>query len=392
MNVCLISNGYASKLSGGEVHFIRLGNRFAQAGHDVHCFVPSRYPIERLVKPIQVTTYGSALGEHRTSASTLVLFFTYCWRVLQFFRIKEWRRSGVIVFGSHLFHDVLVALFSRHLKRTYVVHIHHIIQEQRRSGLHGLFTKALEAIAFRTIRKQQFIVFTGSETVRAKLLDKYAFEADRVRLSKNGIDLDEIQGIPDPATKVFDIAFCGRLHKTKGILDFVRIAEQLYLAGKRPKCVVVGEGPEREASADLASRLLPPGAITFTGFVDEEVKLATLKSSRVFALPSHEEGWAIVIGEALACGAACVSYRLPDIVPIWGDFVAWVECFDKIKFAQKIGVLLESGPMVDTAATTEFVRTLAWTSILDSELQQIETAFLGAQREFSLKAVNGRHQ
>jgi glycosyltransferase involved in cell wall biosynthesis len=51
--------------------------------------------------------------------------------------------------------------------------------------------------------------------------------------------------------------------------------------------------------------------VCFLGYLPEDQKFAVLKASGVFLFPSYEEGWGIVVAEAMACGLPVVAYDLP---------------------------------------------------------------------------------
>ncbi|MFX0203194.1 MAG: glycosyltransferase, partial [Candidatus Hodarchaeota archaeon] len=98
-----------------------------------------------------------------------------------------------------------------------------------------------------------------------------------------------------------------------------------------------------------------------------------LASSSLFVLPSYEENWAIVIGEAMAAGVPVICYDLPEIRSIWEDKVVWVPKGDKKKFAKKIIEFLdnEHARNVISQVAIQFVKRYDWQKIADEEMKLI---------------------
>jgi glycosyltransferase involved in cell wall biosynthesis len=78
---------------------------------------------------------------------------------------------------------------------------------------------------------------------------------------------------------------------------------------KRNRLIILGEGPERGALVALAQRLGIGERIDLPGYVSNP--FAFLRNCGVFVLSSRWEGFAMVVIEALACGAPIVSTDCP---------------------------------------------------------------------------------
>jgi glycosyltransferase involved in cell wall biosynthesis len=76
------------------------------------------------------------------------------------------------------------------------------------------------------------------------------------------------------------------------------------------------------------------------GFLPEKDKIATLKSSRVFLFPSYEEGWGIVVAEAMACGLPVIAYDLPAYREIFHAGMLRVPVGSVAKFADATKAVL----------------------------------------------------
>jgi glycosyltransferase involved in cell wall biosynthesis len=130
----------------------------------------------------------------------------------------------------------------------------------------------------------------------------------RIDVIPVGIDLDRIIKIA-PAARTTDVLFAGRLIHEKRVdllLNAIAIAKTEV---PMISCAIVGDGPERGTLEDLAATLGLNESVTFTGFVDQDVLTAHMKSSKVFVLPSEREGFGLVIIEANACKLPVISIR-----------------------------------------------------------------------------------
>jgi glycosyltransferase involved in cell wall biosynthesis len=128
----------------------------------------------------------------------------------------------------------------------------------------------------------------------------------------NGIDRARILAIP-PSADRSDVIYTGRLTREKRV-DLLIGAIALLKAEKAGiRCVIIGDGPERERLQQMAYEHGVGEQVTFTGFLASyDEMIARMKASRVFAFPSTREGFGIAALEALACGLALVTVDHPQ--------------------------------------------------------------------------------
>jgi glycosyltransferase involved in cell wall biosynthesis len=75
---------------------------------------------------------------------------------------------------------------------------------------------------------------------------------------------------------------------------------------------IVGHGPARDDLIALADRLGIGDRVVFASGVSDEEILGEYARSKVFALPSEQEGFGIVLVEAMAAGTPVVALKAPD--------------------------------------------------------------------------------
>ena len=85
---------------------------------------------------------------------------------------------------------------------------------------------------------------------------------------------------------------------------------------------VAGDGPEREATIQLASRLNLQDRVHFPGWQDDIQSF--LKTGDLFVLPSRDEPFGIALLEAMACGVPMVSTLCHGPLEILDESVAYL--------------------------------------------------------------------
>jgi len=107
--------------------------------------------------------------------------------------------------------------------------------------------------------------------------------------------------------------YVGRLTPRKG-LDYLLYALKI---ANNVKCVIVGDGPQREHLLSLMRTLGLQDRVIFTGYVPQEDLKHFYAAADFFVLPSLAEGLPLVVLEALATGTPIIASKvagIPDIV------------------------------------------------------------------------------
>lgn len=125
----------------------------------------------------------------------------------------------------------------------------------------------------------------------------------------NGIDFERIEEV-GRSSEESDAVFAGRLVKEKNVDLIVKAVRILRESIPDVRCMIIGDGPEKQALMRLSQSLGVGGNIVFEGFLqDHDEVISRIKSSKVFILPSTREGFGIVVLEANACGIPVVTVR-----------------------------------------------------------------------------------
>ncbi len=134
---------------------------------------------------------------------------------------------------------------------------------------------------------------------------------DAIELIPNGIEFLRIRQIP-PAQRESDVVFAGRLIREKHVDVLIEAIGILARDNPSIKCLVIGDGPEKDNLKEKSTDLGLDRFIRFEGFIDYEMMISLIKSSKVFAFPSTREGFGIAALEGLACGLPLVTIDYPS--------------------------------------------------------------------------------
>ncbi len=241
---------------------------------------------------------------------------------------------------SDLIHDVLPGFLLKLFSRVKWVVVCHWV-----TPLTGRKTRALSALLFFAGNKMGSLLsgyadllLCVSEPTLAKVRKQWWIHNDRTSEVGCGTDLAMASG-GQTSPKQIDAINIKRIALAKGTYDLPEIWRLVRQSLPAARLMICGEGSDEEVTTlrQLIDQAGMKDAIEYPGVIyDQERKYALLHSARVFVLPSYEENWAIVIGEALASGLEVVCYDLPDIRPVWGNSLHWVPVGDKAAFADKV--------------------------------------------------------
>ena len=119
-------------------------------------------------------------------------------------------------------------------------------------------------------------------------------------------------------TERFTVLYAGRLYRRKRVDVLLRAAAELR--GRIPKLEVriVGHGPCAAALRELSRELRLEGTVTWLGDVPRATLVEEYNRASVFCLPSVQEGFGIVLLEAMAAAKPIVASRaaaIPEVAP-----------------------------------------------------------------------------
>lgn len=144
-------------------------------------------------------------------------------------------------------------------------------------------------------------VSVPSQFVADSFLSK-GFPREKLFLNPYGARLERFRPVGEPEPGGFTIVFVGQAGLRKGFLYLLQAFERLSHPQKKLKVIgsVASEIPPLLTKRDLSQ-------VEFVGTVPNAELVQHYSRAHVMVLPSIEEGLAMVIGEALACGCPVVA-------------------------------------------------------------------------------------
>ena len=133
--------------------------------------------------------------------------------------------------------------------------------------------------------------------------------AARILVNPNGVDLCRFSPDGPVADRSDDplIVYVGRLCHQRA--PDVAVAALALMRTPSVRLRLVGDGEDRAAVEALVTALGLDGRVEFSGFRPEPAP--DLRAADVVLIPSRYDGMALILLEAMACGAAIVATRVP---------------------------------------------------------------------------------
>lgn len=176
------------------------------------------------------------------------------------------------------------------------------------SALRGGFWRS----ARRWVARRCERIVAVSEDLKARLVAE-GCPAGRIEVVPMGADLDGLF-VPDGGPRnAAEILFVGRLVPGKGAALLVRALPAVLAACPGATLTLVGGGPERESLAALARRLDIAERVSFLGPLPHAALAERYRRAALLALPSLEEGFGLVLVEAMGCGCPVAASDIPSL-------------------------------------------------------------------------------
>lgn len=236
------------------------------------------------------------------------------------------------------YNDIGGRLLYKKIKVPHVLEIMHITGYPKAGNLKEWFYKILTRI---------FIKWSAKRAKAVRVINKKQTPGF---LKKAGVDEKKIKYIPafyidfsifkpENLEKKYDIVFSGRLVKNKGIFLLLEVVRKI----KNIKLIIVGSGPLENKIKEYIKKNNLEENVVFAGWLPTVQDLAKIyNQSKIFVMPSFNEGGPRVNLEAMACKVPVITTRVGLMLDIIRDnengiFIDWKS--DDI--AEKILLLLK---------------------------------------------------
>jgi alpha-maltose-1-phosphate synthase len=171
-----------------------------------------------------------------------------------------------------------------------------------------------------TLREEKIYDLADAITVPSSFARRSFLElgvpADKVHTIPYGVRLEQFAKISDPSKETFDVLFAGSVSLRKGVPYLLQAFQQVKHRAKRLRCVGA-------ISTDMKQVLdrLPKENVEFLGAIPQSQLPRLMSESHVLVLPSIEDGFGLVMSQALACGCPVLASTNTGSLDLFADGV-----------------------------------------------------------------------
>jgi hypothetical protein len=144
------------------------------------------------------------------------------------------------------------------------------------------------------------VLHHGSEFNRNYILNHYPIARDKIAVHRIGVDLNSRCPSHAVQSSIFTLLSVGRLHPIKNHSFLLLACHSLKTAGVPFRCLLAGDGPEREKLARLISELGLEWEVSLLGQVPPAELSHLYAQADAVVLTSHSEGIPVTLMEAMA--------------------------------------------------------------------------------------------
>ena len=382
-----IANGIVEDklgVSGGEMRFIEVAKGWSKLGYEIDLL--SNPNGKRIC-----SNFGLEVTLHKNKPSGMRSRLNFVYKTIQSPLLPKTLKKydGEIVYSTNeQLYDVLPALIIKILnpKVKWGGVVHWLppwewwIRKESKF-FNSLLFLISERISLYTIGIFGDVILAVSQSTKNQIeKDIFGrFFKHKIRVVSCGVDLEFIKKELEKhknISKKYDGVFMKRIQAVKGVFDLVPIWEGVVKKNPTAKLLIMGSGPDEELLKKLIIEHGLENNIEMAGSVlDMGEKYKKIMESKLFILPSYEENWAIVIGEALASNIPVVTYDLPELHMVWKDHVSYIDVGDISDFSIRINYLLSK---YDTdyykrlqKRGTDYMKQYSWDTISREDLSCI---------------------
>jgi len=351
MKVVAFLNAYTRGLSGGDLRFIEIMKRLEEKRDMELTVVASRLGQdlcrERGLNAVfKVTTQEPEVGN---------VVLLYARRIFSALLLDlEIEKRTVLYSASQFLPDVLPihVLKFKNKNVKWVACVYHIIPHpSKRPGKFSLsnFISFIEQrMSLLLVARCSDMIQTETNFVKYELVRRYRISPAKIIVCQSGINPKVIDNFSWSKGKIYDACFLARLHKSKGIYDLIEAWGCVCKYKEDAKLAIAGGGPIEIVSEvkDRIKNLHLENNVFYLGFLSEVDKYKLLKASKLYVLPSYEEGIPITFGEAMYCGLPIVTYYLPTYLD-YKDYIVSVQLGDIHSLATEILRVLADDALIN---------------------------------------------
>lgn len=370
MRIAYIHDAIYPFIKGGaEKRIYELSRRLAKRGHEIHIFGVRWWGEEPTIEREGVYLHGvcKAMPLYSRDRRSIRGAAKFAKAVLPHL-LKE-RFDVIDCYQAPYLHCFPTKIGALAKRLPLAVTWHEVWREywQKYLGPLGIVGRLMEKTILLGLAD---IIIAVSDQTKNDLIS-LGVKAEKISVVPNGINYEDISKV-SPSAEKFDVVYLGRLIKPKNIDILLKAIGVLKKEFPELKAGIIGDGPEKSNLENLTRELNIQENVKFFGFVEDfDEVVALMKSSKVFVIPSIQEGGAsIVTLEANACGLPTIATDHPLGIDkrliLTGETGFFLNLVPEA-FAEKIQLLLRDEELRNKmgASAMEFAQRYDWDKITD---------------------------
>jgi len=190
-------------------------------------------------------------------------------------------------------------------------------------------------------------IVTVSDFSKRELVEFLGLPPGKVHRIYNGVRSIGTRVTEDQLRERFNlrgplVSYLGRQDPYKNIEGLIRAFARLCETVPRAVRLVIGGKPDPRypEARRLAAALGLADRVVFTGYLDDESRVALIRASSVFVFPSRYEGFGLPPLEAMAEGVPVVASDATSLPEVLGDAAILVSPDDASAMAEAIAAVL----------------------------------------------------
>lgn len=353
MKIAIIYDAIYPWVTGGaEKRIYELGLHLSSRGHEVHLFGIKWWEGNSIIKNEGLILHGVCNSRNlyvngRRSILTALIF-----SIKLFFPLKR-EKFDLIDVNVFPYFSCLTAQLVSKINKTSLIHTWHEVWGQywyTYMGKSGFFGKLIEKLVAK-ISPHNIVV---SSWTKEKLMQLNVPDT-KIVVIPNGVNFKDIFNDISNSKfeyldfnlneKKYDVIFVGRLIKEKNVDILIKSIYQLKKLSPFIRCVIVGEGPEKNTISNIINQLGISENIKLSGFLDYTDLICKIKTSKILVLPSSREGFGMVVIEAFACAVPVITVNEENNAAqslVDNGTNGYVVDLDSKKISLSIGSMLEN--------------------------------------------------
>jgi len=390
MKLLYINNtSFLSEGGGGEERANEITKRLAANGHEVTVLMGKTSPglprrtVNQGRRFRHVTCAPDFVFGHRSLGFFLSRYLFAFASLPVMFRLL-WREEFDVVVETMTPHPTFAVLVAK-LFSVPTIATRHEFFDRSCYDVYDPLTATIQLVVQNFLRVFGYAALIVPTVHVKRKFVAYGVPEKRITVIPNGVEYERYQR-PEINAKNERLVVLGRLTKRKRHARLVRVVRSLRDDGYDVQLDVVGDGPARERLERLVEELDLKEQITFYGFVDEERKIELLNRAELFVFASAQEGFGMVLLEAMAAGLPVVAKHLP----VYEDFFQTDENGSLIMedesrtFMSEIQRLLDNADLrwVISERNLNTAAQYSWEAIANQTEWTIREQYAGEQRSY----------